>query len=93
MSIAKRIGALTFVALAAVVVGGCGHDAAPSALTTSATTSAAAASSGASTSTAPAPQPQPVPAATEAALRGYFSPLAFWNQTFPAATSQDCVLP
>jgi hypothetical protein len=36
--------------------------------------------------------PQPVPSTTEAALRGYFSPLSFWEQTFSAATSQDCVL-
>jgi len=34
--------------------------------------------------------PQPVPSATEAALRGYFSPVGFWNQNFAAATSAEC---
>jgi hypothetical protein len=91
VSVATWISAHTFVALVAVVVGGCGHDAGAPALTTSGTTSSAAASSGNSTSTAVAPA-QPVPAAIEAQLRGYFSPEAFWDQAFSRATSSDCVL-
>jgi hypothetical protein len=59
----------------------------------STTAPSAPASSAAATSTASQPMPpQPVPSTTEAALRGYFSPLSFWEQTFSAATSQDCVL-
>jgi len=97
MSIAKRIGAFTSVVLLAAGAGACAHNAGSSAQssevsksTTPPTTSAG--SAGATSTAVPRTPPQPLPPETEAVLRGYFSPLSFWDQTFPAATSQDCVL-
>lgn len=41
-------------------------------------------------STTPVPPPaQPSPASVDG-MRGYFSPLPFWDQTFTVATSADC---
>jgi hypothetical protein len=95
MSLINKISVAAVVTMMVVVAVACTIKSSPSAHSgesTSEMPSAPVGSVGATSAPTQTPPPQPVSPATEAALRGYFSPLSFWDQKFSTASSQDCVL-
>lgn len=88
MTIASKIAAALTVTL---VIAACDQEAGTSSQSGKNTESSSVVALPGASSTQPSP-PQPVPPATEAALRGYFSLRTSWDQKYPSASKQDCVL-